>query len=152
MESSIEHQNKEKIIWIGSNQIKFIATGNETKGTYALIEMTVEPKSQVPLHMHSREDEGLYVIDGELSVMHDQSTKNISSGSHVFLPRGIPHSYKNLGQKQCRILLFYTPSGFENFLEEISNENLSNTKEEGIGDKMKRVANRYGVSIITGAE
>lgn len=81
MESSFEFQKNEKAIWICSNKILFKATGEDTQGTYSLIEMIVEPQSQVPMHMHTKEDEGLYVIDGELSVNHGQATEAVSSGS-----------------------------------------------------------------------
>lgn len=147
MESSFEFQKNEKAIWICSNKILFKVTGEDTQGTYSLIEMIVEPQSQVPMHMHTKEDEGLYVIDGELSVNHGQATETISSGFHIFLPKGIPHSYKNIGKKQCRILLFYTPAGFESFLKEIGTEDLANKKEKGV-DEMQGIAKRYGVEII----
>ena len=65
------------------------ATGKETDGRYTLIEI-FEPEGEGPLHVHHREDEGFFIIEGELTFQIGEETIKASPGSFVFGPKGVP--------------------------------------------------------------
>jgi mannose-6-phosphate isomerase-like protein (cupin superfamily) len=68
------------------------ATGKETDGRYTLIEI-FEPEGEGPLHVHHREDEGFFIIEGELTFQVGEETIKASPGSFVFGPKDVPHTY-----------------------------------------------------------
>ena len=93
--------------------------GAETDGAFSLTEVDSPPQSFVPLHVHTREDESFYVLEGALEIRCGDHTFNAPPGTLVFLPRNVPHAYRNQGSVPCRVLIStLTPAGFEGFLEE----------------------------------
>jgi len=69
-------------------------------------------------HSHSREEEGFYVLSGELTVRADGQTIRARAGAFVNLPVGSVHSFKNESMAPATMLITVAPSGFEKFLEE----------------------------------
>lgn len=98
------------------------ATGEQTGRLLAVFEQLIPPGVGVPWHLHHNEDESLYVIDGEILFIVGDEQKRISAGpgTYVFGPRGIPHGFRNDGPAPVRLLLEYTPAGFERFVLAVS--------------------------------
>jgi quercetin dioxygenase-like cupin family protein len=93
------------------------ARAETTAGSFAAVENLVPPLQGPPLHRHEREDEMYFILDGHLrfkldGVMHDAPT-----GAFVFIPRGTPHCFQNIGDTAARILVMFTPAGMERFFE-----------------------------------
>jgi mannose-6-phosphate isomerase-like protein (cupin superfamily) len=100
--------------WLGSlATIK--ATGRETGGLYTLVEVLEPEGGGGPLHVHHREDEGFWIMEGELTFRIGDQTLKAGPGSFVFGPRGVPHSYR-VDAGPARILYILSPSGFEEFI------------------------------------
>jgi quercetin dioxygenase-like cupin family protein len=87
------------------------ATGKETDGRYTLIEI-FEPEGEGPLHVHHREDEGFYIIEGELTFQIGEETIKASPGSFVFGPKDVPHTY-TVDSGPAKLLFILSPPGFE---------------------------------------
>jgi mannose-6-phosphate isomerase-like protein (cupin superfamily) len=94
-----------------------------------------------PLHVHDREDECFYVLDGELSVRCGDDAFNAAAGSFVFLPRGRPHRFWAAGPP-ARLLLIAVPGGIEDYFGEI-NAASSDVERQKIGE-------RYGIRVVPG--
>ena len=86
-----------------------------TGGAVAVIEHLAPRGTGSPLHVHSREDEWFYVIEGELTLWVDGETILAPAGSFVFGPKGIPHTFI-VSSEQARFLLVTEPAGFEQFM------------------------------------
>lgn len=91
------------------------ASAETTGGAVAVIEHLAPRGTGSPLHVHSREDEWFYVIDGELTLWVDGETIIAPAGSFVFGPKGIPHTFI-VSSEQARFLLVTEPAGFEQFM------------------------------------
>lgn len=91
----------------------------DTGGQYAVIMNTTPPGGGPPMHVHSHEDEFFYVMEGTYEFLHGEESVTLSEGGVVHLPRGIPHTFKNVGDTPGRLLNTITPGGFENFFREI---------------------------------
>ena len=90
-----------------------------TGGGFAMVEATMPPRTQGPaLHMHTREDETFYILDGALKFRVGGQTLTAEAGSTVFMPRGIPHTFCNPFDEPAKVLGIITPGGFEGFFEE----------------------------------
>jgi quercetin dioxygenase-like cupin family protein len=147
--------------WLLGDVYSFHIIGAETDGKYAVLEITSPSGSCPPLHSHSKETEGFYVIDGEFSFQYgDDSSNNkiavAKPGTFLHLKKNIPHTYKNVGNSTGRLLFKILPAGFENFFAEVgvlidNKETFSPPAIDSI-DIMKIVKisdEKYGVKIIT---
>jgi mannose-6-phosphate isomerase-like protein (cupin superfamily) len=100
--------------WLGSlATIK--AAGKDTGGHYALVEVLEPEGAEGPLHVHHREDEGFWILEGEVTFRIGPQTMKASPGSFVFGPKGVPHTYR-VDSGPARILYLLSPAGFEAFL------------------------------------
>jgi quercetin dioxygenase-like cupin family protein len=94
-------------------------TAEQTGGLLTIIEITEPPGSEAPLHVHHRDDETFWIIDGDLSFEVGGETIPASAGDVVFGPRGVPHRY-TVGPDGCRMLFIMTPSGLETLVRDMS--------------------------------
>jgi quercetin dioxygenase-like cupin family protein len=101
----------------------FLATlkvSSETSdGRVAVIEHLGARGAGSPLHVHHREDEWFYVLDGELTFWVGGEVVNASAGSFVYGPRGVPHTFI-VASGQARFLLVAEPAGFDAFFRAAS--------------------------------
>ena len=97
------------------------ATKDDTRGIYSLFVSTVPPGEGVPIHTHLKEDEAYYLLDGEWEIYDKSNKETLTLGpdNYVYVPMGINHGFKNVGDKPGRMILFITPGGLEGFFEGI---------------------------------
>lgn len=108
----------EALWWFGSlAEIKL--TAEQTGGLLSVIEVTEPPNAQAPLHVHHREDEGFWILDGDVTFEVGETTIEAGAGDFAFGPRDIPHRYI-VGAAGCRMLFILTPGGFENLVRAMS--------------------------------
>jgi len=91
--------------------------GEQTNGTLTVLENVVAPNDGPPLHVHANEDESWYVLEGDLRFMLGADIRSAPAGSFVFVPRGTPHCFQNVGEGPARILVLFTPAGMEGFFD-----------------------------------
>ena len=144
---------KRKTLWIlGDYYIKKIS-GSETQGKYAVWEIEIDAQNGPPLHRHSMEDEGFYVLEGEFLFPYGNSEIKAGKGQFTYAPRGEFHTYRNIGNSVGKLLLVITPADFEKFFEDIGTvvEEMSSFKEPQITpadvEKVVKIACRYGLEI-----
>ncbi len=94
------------------------SSAETTGGAVAVIEHLAPRGAGSPLHVHSREDEWFYVIEGELTLWVGGETIVAPAGSFVFGPKGIPHTFM-VSSEQARFLLVTEPAGFEQFMRAV---------------------------------
>ncbi|WP_297549880.1 cupin domain-containing protein [Amycolatopsis sp.] len=73
------------------------ATVESTGGAFGLLEASVPPGSGPPPHVHTRQDEAFYLLDGVLEVTAGEKTTVVRTGDFVYLPRGTAHWFRNPG-------------------------------------------------------
>jgi quercetin dioxygenase-like cupin family protein len=122
------------------------ATAAQTGGGLGLIEQVVPPGFGSPYHVHHREDEAFYVLEGAIRFFSEGRSWVLEAGGFAFLPRGIPHGFRTEGDVASRSLLLATPGGFEGFVAELS------STEPPAGppdmDALMAAATRYGLEIF----
>ncbi len=95
------------------------ASAADTGGQYTLLEVTAPGGLQTPLHVHYREDEGFYVLDGSVTILVGDETVELGPGQHAFGPRDVPHRF-TVGPNGARMIWVLTPGGFDDFVEDVS--------------------------------
>ena len=94
-------------------------TAEQTGGLLSIIEITEPANAEGPWHVHHREDEGFWILDGDVTLQIGDETIGAHAGDFAFGPRGIPHRY-TVGDAGCRMLFIMTPGGFENLVRDMS--------------------------------
>jgi mannose-6-phosphate isomerase-like protein (cupin superfamily) len=89
-----------------------------TNGSLSVIELSSKPKSGPGLHIHLREDEVWWVLEGEFRFKAGGDIFHVTQGGMAFGPRGVPHAFQNVGETPGRLLIVTTPSGLERFFEQ----------------------------------
>lgn len=119
--------------------------GEDTGGTFSLFEAETPSRQGPPLHRHHREDEVCYVLQGDFEFQCGDSHFKASAGAVVFLPRDIPHSYRNLSATKGRMLIISSPSGLETCLEEIQKMPADASADP---QKVAKLAKRHGLELL----
>ena len=99
---------------------RMLATGEQTGGVYVLCEARVLPGGGPPPHIHHRDDESFFVLEGEITFTLGAKRVVAKAGTFIQGPRGFPHAFKNESHAPARTLIHLTPPGFENFMAEIA--------------------------------
>src|SRR5690348_14364110 len=106
--------------FLGSIGVRWMIDGAETGQGFSLVEHPMSPRAlAAPLHMHTREDEYSYVLEGKMGALLGDEVVVAEAGDLVFKPRNQWHTFWNAGDEPCRILEIIAPAGFEKFFEEL---------------------------------
>jgi len=94
------------------------ATAKSTGGAFTLIEIELHRGSEPPMHIHHRESEAFYLLDGEMTFQVAGQTLTAQAGDFLFLPRGVAHAYRVDGDGVAHVLLMSSPPGLESFFSD----------------------------------
>ena len=152
-EPTLRKPGQGRTIAVVGDVYRFLATGEETNGKYALFEAVVSPGGSPPPHVHSREEEGFYIVEGEITFTINGEKVVASAGMFANMPIGTPHAFKNEGNKPAKMLISVAPAGLDKMFIEVGVElsegataALPPTKEEI--DKLLAIAPSYGIQIL----
>jgi mannose-6-phosphate isomerase-like protein (cupin superfamily) len=107
--------------FLGSIGVRFMIDGAEADERFSLVEHPMSPRAlAAPLHLHTREDEYSYVLEGRMGALLGDDVVEAGPGDLVFKPRNQWHTFWNAGDEPCRILEIISPAGFERFFRELS--------------------------------
>ena len=130
---------------------RFLATGDETDGKYAMFDAIVPPGGGPPPHIHSREEESFLILEGEITFTVGDKQIVATSGTFANMPVGSLHSFKNATEKPASIIITVAPAGLEKmFLEVGQLAKLGDTPprpSKADIEKLLAVAPSYGVEI-----
>ena len=119
--------------------------GRDTGGVLSVVESHGVPGGGPPPHIHRREDETFQILEGEYEWTVGGKTFVAQKGATVFAPRGVPHTYRYLGQTPGRLMCVITPAGFEGFFEEIGA--LSPQQQQHI-PRVMAIAKKFGLEFL----
>jgi quercetin dioxygenase-like cupin family protein len=128
--------------------------GSETGGAYALLDAIQRPGAEPPLHVHEREDETFYVLEGSMAFWVGGQVHRLEAGDSIFLPRAVPHTFR-IKSPVARGLNYISPAGFEEWFRTLGKPadsfELPDAIEPLTGDLQVRameLAPKLGVRII----
>ena len=140
-----------RTIGIVGDIYRFLVTGEETGGRYAMFEAIVLPGGGPPPHLHRREDETFYVLEGEITFQVGDERIVAGPGTFINMPIGNLHAFKNETDKTAKMLIFYAPAGLEAYFFEVGQpfegELPPKPTQEEI-DKLLEAAPRYGIEFV----
>ena len=140
-----------KSYWLLGDLYTFKATGDDTGGAFAMVEAQVQPQNGPPPHIHRREDETFYVLEGEFSFLHGDAAFSAGPGSFIYIPKGTLHTYKNVSGAIGRLVFLLTPAGFEKFFEEVGGPAKDKTTpppfDPATVEKLLKLAPKYHLEV-----
>ena len=140
-------------IWIVGDTMTLKATGESTGGSLVLLENLTAPGGGPPPHLHLREDEFFYVLDGTFEIRIGDERHTVSAGGFAFVPRGTVHNFRNVTDVPARILVGFTPAGMEGFFRESGRPATDDGPAPALDDdeiaRTMVAAPKYGVEAVT---
>jgi quercetin dioxygenase-like cupin family protein len=149
--TNVLHAGQGRSVWVVGDLYTFLATGEDTNGAYALIHATVPPGSGPPPHIHRREDEAFFILEGQVAVQVDGRTVSASAGTWLTLPKGTLHAFKSEGTTPARMLILVIPSGLDKFFEEVGYASREESVTPAAIEKLVAVAPKYGLENLSAA-
>lgn len=146
-------QSLDRSFWYNGSLLTFLATSEDTQGQFALLEIVGRKGNVPPPHIHHREDEIFYLLEGEITVSVGERIIKATPGTMVFLPRNVPHSF-TIDSEEGRMLVLLTPAGFEGWFKDFSvpapSMTLPPVAEVSYSEvqRMLEVAPRYGLEFV----
>jgi quercetin dioxygenase-like cupin family protein len=104
--------------------IEFKARAQQTAGVVSAFESAPSPGEGPPLHIHKDDNEVLVFLDAPFRLKTDDVIREAPSGSFAFIPKGVPHTWQNIGESPGRVLFMFLPGavGMEEFFEQFAGD------------------------------
>jgi quercetin dioxygenase-like cupin family protein len=144
-----------RALWVFGDLDVIKAAGPDTDGGLTFVETVVPAESGPPMHIHERESESIYVLEGEVRVVANGEDFTLSPGGFVHMPKGSLHKFENTLKVPSKILLIFLPSGIEGYFEGLGTVRIDDAPSPGrVMDRelLARVAPQYGIEIFDEAD
>lgn len=127
------------------DEYRILAGADETGGGYMIMHAVVPPGGGPPRHIHAREQEGFYVLAGEITFEAGDDTVRADAGTFVNIPPGLPHRFENRSDAQAEMLILFTPGGIEAFFRALGAKNKDGTPDR---ETLKELSAEYGITLL----
>ena len=139
-------------IWIVGDTMTLKATGESTGGNLVLLENLTAPGGGPPPHIHTREDEFFYVLDGTFEIRIGDELHALGPGGYAYVPRGTVHNFRNTADTPSRLLVGFTPAGLEDFFRDsgrpATDDGPAPPVDEDEIARTMAAASKYGVEAV----
>lgn len=121
----------------------------ETQGDYYVCEIITPPGYGIPPHVHDREDEMIYVAEGEFAIKLGDEQFIAKPGDQIFFPRYLPHAFQNIGSTAGKTLWTIVPGGsFEEFFDQLG----ALPPGQPDMEKVTKIFKNYGMKVLISQE
>ena len=134
---------KGKTVSLGGFGAIFKISGDFSEGRFSIVEHPIDPGRIVHPHVHAHEDEFSYNLEGEIGARVGDEVVQATTGSYVFKPRALPHTFWNATTQPARLLELISPAGFEQYFAELADL----LRAGGDVDQITKLAQRYGMEL-----
>jgi quercetin dioxygenase-like cupin family protein len=137
--------------WWQAGLMEIKARADDSGGALGLVEGTFYHEGYgPPLHVHSREDEAMYVLEGQIRFRVGDDEFVAGPGDWVWQPRGVPHAF-SVKSERARALCVWTPGGLERMFEEggvPAGDSAEPPRQEYDLEAAAALAQRYGFEVV----
>jgi quercetin dioxygenase-like cupin family protein len=143
------HSAGARDLWFAGVRVIVRVDAAQSQGRLAVWE-SEEPRGVgLPLHVHTREDEQVVVLDGEILVRVGEETHRLTSGATIALPRGVPHAHL-VSSSRARLLTVAVPGGFERLFTDLGVPALPGSDVPPIPERetLTAAVRRLGVQVV----
>ena len=130
-----------KAVPLGGFGAVYKISGASNEGRFAIVEHPLDPGRIVHPHVHAHEDEFSYVLEGEFGARVGDEVVQATTGSYLFKPRGLPHTFWNATTQPARLLEIISPAGFEQYFADLADL----LRAGGDVDQIAKLMAKYGM-------
>jgi len=140
--------------WALGGLFEQLASAEQTAGAFGVSLVTQPPGTATPLHVHTREAEAFYLLDGNLTYRAGEQTHRLSAGSFIYLPRGVPHAFRVTSTGPARFLALVAPGALMDLYDEVGQpapERRLPEPGDQLAEEIRRwieTAPRYGLRVV----
>jgi quercetin dioxygenase-like cupin family protein len=141
--------------WAMGSLFERLLSGDQSGGALDVSLITQPPGIATPLHVHSREAEAFYVLEGTLLYRAGDDLHELGPGSFIYLPSGVPHAFRITGRKPVRFLGLVAPAGLMDLYDEVGlparERRLPGADGRSMADEIPRwneIGPRYGLRVV----
>ena len=138
-------------MWSLGGRFTIKADSDVSEGRLALVEALAFRTTEPPLHVHHREDEAWYVLEGGMTFYVGDRVEVAGPGSFVYAPMGLPHTF-TVDVEPTRVLVLATPAGFEHFALELGEPATDDVPPADLVPPLPEVVGpvgaRYGIEVV----
>jgi len=115
------------------------------QGRFAMITQDVAPGAVIPVHLHEKEDEIIFIQSGEGAATVADERVTLRAGSTLYVPQGTWHGGQNTGAATLQWVAIYSPSGFEGYFREIGTKAPGDTPPRRTAAEREALDRRFGI-------
>lgn len=133
-----------ELVYVGGDPVR-IKVSPADRGRLAMITQDVSPGTTIPVHLHEREDEIIFIQSGEGEATLGDRTVPLAAGSMLYVPQGTWHGGRNTGRGVLTWIAIYSPSGFEGYFREIGRQSPGEAPRRLTPEEREARDRRYGI-------
>lgn len=136
---------QEEVLSVMGIKIIVKLSGVETSNASSVVEMDIPINGGPGIHIDTRWDESWYVVEGSFAFTIDDKKIEATTGGFAYAPKGVPHSFKNIGQTTGKILMTTVPAGVENFFRDAHQATLHGKPDK---ETMVAIQESHGIQSV----
>ena len=134
-----------ELVYIGRDPVRIKISPPDRQGRFGMITQDVSAGTSIPVHLHEREDEIIFIQSGSGEATLGDDTVALAAGSVLFVPQGTWHGGRNTGSEILRWIAVYSPSGFEGYFREIGKRSPDDPPRIATAEERQVRDRRYGI-------
>ena len=142
--AALRHEDGE-LVYVGRDPVRIKVSSPDGRGRLAMITQDVSPGTSIPVHLHEKEDEIIFIQSGTGEATLNDQRVTLAAGSTLFVPQGTWHGGRNTGSDTLRWVAIYSPSGFEGYFREIGRPAPDAPPRTATAEERERRDRRYGI-------
>ena len=134
-----------ELVYVGRDPVRIKLGSHGTRGPFGMITQEVSPGTTIPVHLHEREDELIFIQSGEGEATLGEQVVKLAAGSTLFVPRGTWHGGRNTGPAALNWIAIYSPSGFEGYFREIGRRSPEEPPRRSTAEEREARDRQFGI-------
>jgi mannose-6-phosphate isomerase-like protein (cupin superfamily) len=132
-------------VYVGRDPVRIKVSPGGQSGRFAMITQDVSPGTSIPVHLHEKEDEIIFIQSGEGEATLGDRQVRLTAGSTLFVPQGTWHGGRNTGPATLKWIAIYSPSGFDGYFREIGRDAPDAPPRRRTPEERESLDRRFGI-------
>ena len=134
-----------ELVYVGRDPVRIKISPGGATGRFAMITQDVSPGTAIPVHLHEKEDEVIFIQSGTGRAALGDDTFDLAAGSTLFVPQGTWHGGRNTGSTTMKWIALYSPSGFDGYFREIGRRAPDEPPRRRTPEEREALDRRFGI-------